>query len=36
MFEHFREEHVPECDVVQSQQDIFNTGEEADSNEELF
>ena len=36
MFEHFREEHVPECDIVETQPDIFNTGGEPQSSEELF
>jgi penicillin-binding protein 1A len=37
IFEYYREGHVQECDVVESQQDIFNTdGEEAQSTTDLF
>ena len=36
MFEHFREEHVPECDDVEMQQDIFNSGGAPETKEELF
>jgi len=36
LYEHFREEHVPECDIVESQPDIFNTDGEPQSSEELF
>jgi len=36
MFEHYREDSVPECDAVDTQQDIFNTGEEPEEDERLF
>lgn len=36
MFEHYREDSVPECDAVDTQQDIFNTGEEPEEEERLF
>jgi len=36
MFEHYREDSVPECDDVETQQDIFNTGEEPEEDERLF
>ncbi|RLA31489.1 MAG: peptidase [Gammaproteobacteria bacterium] len=36
IFEHYREDSVPECDAVDTQQDIFNTGEEPEEEERLF
>jgi len=36
MFEHYREDSVPECENVDTQQDIFNTGEEPEEEEKLF
>ena len=36
MFEHYREDSVPECENVGTQQDIFNTGEEPEAGEKLF
>ena len=36
MFEHYREDSVPECENVETQQDIFNTGEEPEEEEKLF
>ena len=36
MFEHYREDSVPECDAVDTQLDIFNTGEEPEEEERLF
>jgi penicillin-binding protein 1A len=36
MFEHYREDSVPECENVETQQDIFNTGEEPEDDEKLF
>ena len=36
MFEHFREEFLPECDTVEGQLDIFNTAEDPDKDETLF
>jgi len=37
MFEHFREEFVPECDSLDGQLDIFNTAEDpAKKDETLF
>jgi penicillin-binding protein 1A len=36
MFEHFREEFLPECDPVEGQLDIFNTAEDPDKDDTLF
>jgi penicillin-binding protein 1A len=36
IFEHYREDLVPECENMDSQQDIFNTGEEPEEEERLF
>ena len=36
MFEHFREEFVPECETTGEQQDIFNTAEDPAKDETLF
>lgn len=36
MFEHYREDSVPECENVGTQQDIFNTGEEPEAGDKLF
>jgi len=36
MFEHYREDSVPECENLDTQQDIFNTGEEPEEEEKLF
>lgn len=36
MFEHFREEFVPECDSIDGQLDIFNTAEDPAKKETLF
>ena len=36
MFEHFREDSVPECDALDGQLDIFNTAEDPEKNETLF
>ena len=34
MFEVFREDHVPECEIIEDQPDIFNSAELADEDEE--
>ncbi len=36
MFEHFREDSVPECDAIDEQLDIFNTAEDPQKEETLF
>jgi penicillin-binding protein 1A len=36
MFEHFREEFVPECETIDGQMDIFNTAEDSAKDETLF
>jgi len=36
MFEHFREEFVPECEALDGQLDIFNTAEDPEKDETLF
>jgi len=36
MFEHFREEFLPECDPLDGQLDIFNTAEDPQKDETLF
>lgn len=36
MFEHFREEYVPECETTDGQLDIFNTAEDPQKSETLF
>lgn len=36
MFEHFREEFVPECEGLDEQLDIFNTAEDPEKDETLF
>lgn len=36
MFEHFREEFVPECQALDGQPDIFNTAEDPEKDETLF
>jgi penicillin-binding protein 1A len=36
MFEHFREDFLPECDPVEGQLDIFNTAEDPDKGDTLF
>ncbi len=36
MFEHFREDFVPECDALDGQLDIFNTAEDPEKGETLF
>jgi len=36
MFEHFREDFVPECDTIDGQLDIFNTAEDPQKDETLF
>ncbi len=36
MFEHFREESLPECDPLDGQLDIFNTAEDPQKDETLF
>ena len=36
MFEHFREDFVPECDAIDEQLDIFNTAEDPQKDETLF
>ncbi len=36
MFEHFREEFLPECDALDGQLDIFNTAEDPQKDETLF
>ncbi|MDX1404418.1 MAG: PBP1A family penicillin-binding protein [Woeseiaceae bacterium] len=36
MFEHFREDHVPECEAMDEQLDIFNTAEDPKKGETLF
>ena len=36
MFEHFREEFLPECDPAEGQSDIFNTAEDPDKSDTLF
>jgi penicillin-binding protein 1A len=36
IFEFYQEGHVQECDIVEAQQDIFNTDGATESNEELF
>jgi penicillin-binding protein 1A len=36
MFEHFREDFVPECDGLDGQLDIFNTAEDPEKDETLF
>ncbi len=36
MFEHFREEFLPECDALDGQLDIFNTAEDPQKAETLF
>lgn len=36
MFEHFREEFVPECEALDEQLDIFNTAEDPEKDETLF
>ena len=36
MFEHFREDFVPECDALDGQLDIFNTAEDPEKDETLF
>ena len=36
MFEHFREDFVPECDAIDGQLDIFNTAEDPQKDETLF
>ncbi len=36
MFEHFREDSVPECDAIDEQLDIFNTAEDPQKEDTLF
>ena len=36
MFEHFREDYVPECETIDGQLDIFNTAEDPQKDETLF
>jgi len=36
MFEHFREEFLPECEAIDGQLDIFNTAEDPQKDETLF
>ena len=36
MFEHFREEFLPECEPLDGQLDIFNTAEDPQKEETLF
>lgn len=36
MFEHFRVDNVPECDIVETQQDIFNDSGNPASTDDLF
>jgi penicillin-binding protein 1A len=36
MFEHFREDFVPECETIDGQLDIFNTAEDPQRDETLF
>ena len=36
IFEHFREDHVPDCGEVDTQQDIFNSGQAEGTEDDLF
>ena len=36
MFEHFREDAIPECEAMDEQLDIFNTAEDPKKGETLF